>query len=92
MSKNGDHLTIPVLRKPAGNDAPTTDRTVAVHRVSLQGETLAVAQLPGAATIAGGRAIQSTIGRCGELIVMPQQNADTDAQFGQPLQLSAWTL
>ncbi|WAS97351.1 hypothetical protein [Nannocystis punicea] len=91
MYLSGDHLTIPVVRKPAPDNPFLADRTVEVHRVSLQGATLDVTPLPGAATIAGGRFLFTTLGECGELIVMPRSH-DEDPVSGERLQLSAWSL
>jgi hypothetical protein len=67
----GDTLVIPVLRSLAADPGEFSDtRTVAVHRLSLQGAPIDVTPLEDAAEIDGFWDVDSVVGVCDELIVL----------------------
>jgi len=67
----GEQLTVPVMRTRASDLLADTDtRTVAAHRVGLDGALQDATGLSGAAAIKGQWALQSAVGACGELIVL----------------------
>ncbi len=71
VHRTGDHLTVPVIRSLAGDPVDLTDtRTVAAHRVSLEGAPIDVTPLQGAAVIEGLWEIDSAVGTCDQLIIL----------------------
>lgn len=71
VHRTGEHLTVPVLRSLAEHPVDFSDtRTVAAHRLTLQGAPIDVTPLEGAAAIDGSWDIDSTLGACDELIVL----------------------
>ena len=72
MLVDADGFTIPVSRSKGHHDIETSTHSFEVRKVSLEGELLAVTQLPGVFTPGSTSWARSVRGRCGELILVQE--------------------
>lgn len=70
MQVDGDGFTIPVSRSKWHHDIMTNTHTLELRTVSLAGELLEVAPLPGVLAPDSTSWVRSLRGRCGELILL----------------------